>query len=523
MVSPRIGYNNAGKPTVVAGGHIADLTLVPGAQPRVAYTRRPGHAVIGFGCAGEPLRYDAAPPGYGVAPAHEPIIVVEDRLAIAWGPPTAHETGFSASVPTMVQARQNDWYQLRADAATADLWLELNPPTSFPDTPAQIPPHQEAAVHVAEQRASQPSPATPLPDDRAASNAVPSPTASVRLPELRITGAARPIRTLYADPVYVEKATAFETRLGGYAHNHPRAKEAARKSVVRLFEVLKRAHPEASVDDVGWSSSSPMRHRPVKWGSNSLPVEFMDMLQDGNVRELMTAFFNAAYFKDSPLGLRAVLNEIVDESDWGRAAHLGLDSTALRTQAEFLNGATRSRLHAVLSAASPGKASMFAKDVFATGNVLAQSRNWRQLGQNYLTSNAARGPWPVGEQPAWGPPRTPQDFMRLGAGLSECEYGSSRTTPSLFKCWATGSRNTSSTGFRVIPTARPIWRHCVHDTEHSRWSWPRRRQTATRLQRSSRSLRSGRSSPTHGWRTFRRVRAVPRCRSAGCPADQPPS
>ncbi|MFE6489815.1 hypothetical protein ACFVGN_43750, partial [Streptomyces sp. NPDC057757] len=69
--------------------------------------------------------------------------------------------------------------------------------------------------------------------------------------------------------------------------------------------------------------------------------QFDQLLASGNLREVMTAFFNGVFFKDSPMNLKSLLNTIVEHKQWDRAGALGLNVAELKKQAEFLDGPLR--------------------------------------------------------------------------------------------------------------------------------------------------------------------------------------
>ncbi|WP_232241349.1 hypothetical protein, partial [Kutzneria sp. 744] len=122
------------------------------------------------------------------------------------------------------------------------------------------------------------------------------------VPDAVTARATRKLRAMYVDPTYFPKAEEFEARLGSFAFEHPRAVRAARQSVSRLFEVLVAGFSEHDRDEVAavFFKDDPTSSGQVGERHPALPA-LHDLLRHGNVRELMTAFFNATFFKDSPL------------------------------------------------------------------------------------------------------------------------------------------------------------------------------------------------------------------------------
>ena len=113
VVSPKVAFSSDGRPALQEGGRLASLTLVPGAEPTVAYASHPGHVVIGF--RGGAIEYDAAPPGYAVLGGDE--LIAKDTLAaVSFGPPAAPE---HRSPTDHIPAPQTDPEQSSWDRAVA--------------------------------------------------------------------------------------------------------------------------------------------------------------------------------------------------------------------------------------------------------------------------------------------------------------------------------------------------------------------------------------------------------------------
>ncbi|MBC9726008.1 hypothetical protein [Streptomyces sp. TRM68367] len=106
------------------------------------------------------------------------------------------------------------------------------------------------------------------------------------------------LRPLYSDPAYLPKAREFESRLATFAAGHPRAVAAARQGVSRLFEALSQAHPEHSAQEI-W--------RNFRDDGAAGPQE---LLERGDVHELMTAFSNAVSAADTPSTLKSPLRDL---------------------------------------------------------------------------------------------------------------------------------------------------------------------------------------------------------------------
>ena len=114
----------------------------------------------------------------------------------------------------------------------------------------------------------------------------------------------------------------FENNLGTYAYNHPAAKRAANKGLLKLKDtVLKASHAKTtdkeqqvirdvffsdkkeSAGQVGKNVSSENIDKIIPRNAKAL----IDNTSDGNLRLKMTAFMNGAYFHDSGANLKQIL------------------------------------------------------------------------------------------------------------------------------------------------------------------------------------------------------------------------
>ncbi|MEV7187783.1 hypothetical protein [Kitasatospora sp. NPDC093102] len=228
------------------------------------------------------------------------------------------------------------------------------------------------------------------------------------------------LRGLYEDPDYRAAAARFERLLSGYLHSHPEAVRAARGAATRLFDVLKAAYPQAGTEEIVKAFLKDDPRSAGQVGEGLTAEGFSQMLEEGGLREVMTAFFNAAYFKDSPFNLKSLLNRIIEEQDWPLAERLGLNVARLRGHAAFLNGSARSMLHGILLKLLPLEAHEFGRDIFSTGNVLANSRHWLSDSSRHLGSFFSRRRRPL-SQGHIGVTLGRRDYEVLGAGLSPRE------------------------------------------------------------------------------------------------------
>ncbi|WP_329428220.1 hypothetical protein OG339_02190 [Streptosporangium sp. NBC_01495] len=107
----------------------------------------------------------------------------------------------------------------------------------------------------------------------------------------------------FTDPRWAADVERFEQRLGAHYFNDPQTLEAARTAVRRMRDVLTeltlRAPDESPaafarrVEQVFFRDDAPSSA-----GQVGTRVRLDELLAHGNLRELMTAFYNAAYFNE---------------------------------------------------------------------------------------------------------------------------------------------------------------------------------------------------------------------------------
>ncbi|MFG2845878.1 hypothetical protein ACGF12_22310 [Kitasatospora sp. NPDC048296] len=310
-------------------------------------------------------------------------------------------------------------------------WLKVSLPEAsaehpeHPEHPQQPgPPQHEAGPQVEELGAHLPTdPSAPVSHDGLPEGLHWAPESSVvhEMPGATAFGK----RAIYDTPDYATATADFEKALGSYCHNLPEAEDAARRTVAKLLYVIQKANPEVSALDRVKAILKDDSTSAGQVGTDLTPQQIAGLLKQGNTRELMTAFFNGAYFNDSELNLKKLFNSIIEKEDWARAEQLGLNVDALKEHHAFLEGPLRKGLHESLSKVSPKHATMFEHDVFGTGNVLAQSKTWFSDGKSYLTSISARTPRPENELRA--PSALQLDLA--GVKLSERELAFLKVNP----------------------------------------------------------------------------------------------
>ncbi|GHF06819.1 hypothetical protein [Streptomyces morookaense] len=236
-------------------------------------------------------------------------------------------------------------------------------------------------------------------------------------------------RRLLASPGWHQRAELYEQRLGAALAAAPEVRRAARTAVLRLYEVLSRGFtPEAAAG--AFVHDDP--HSAGQVGTEGDPgtrlLQWTAPDSNATVRELVTAFYNAAYYKYGPqpgphpderaVSLKTLLHRIVLGGDLHLARELGLDAEALSAQHAYLTGHSR----AVLGRLPHDVRRLFAEDVFALGNLTLQQGAGTALSMGRSQRGRSERPDP---DTAPGK-RTLRDYRDLGVPLSEAEAAHAR-------------------------------------------------------------------------------------------------
>lgn len=226
----------------------------------------------------------------------------------------------------------------------------------------------------------------------------------------------------YAHTNWQASAEQFEQRLGAYAFRHPKALAAARKTVHRLKQLLiaysRVAHKDSALANKAFFQDDRTSGGQV--GEKMTTAQINDFFsRDGNVRELMTAVYNAAYYnKGAQLSLKEILNAIIGPQPQ-LASTLGMNEEELKKHSAFLNGWTRPVLWA--GANLVGKGYNYEKDPYALGGLLWQSEPETLVGDTREMIDS-QGPRKERDEAAKAFHRkSPQDYEDRGAPLSARE------------------------------------------------------------------------------------------------------
>lgn len=240
-------------------------------------------------------------------------------------------------------------------------------------------------------------------------------------------------------PDWEKEAIAYEKRLGVYCANHPNALAAADKALSRMKNVLAAYFkPQNKTDaDIAEAFLQNDATSAGQVGTKDPEQKLKAIFEQGNLREKMTAFYNAAYFKagyakDPGVSLKGILHDVTMKNgafDKKTSDNLGLDSEGLEEQSDFLLGKPRKRLKGAVKKVAKDKKYTFDKDIFALGNLYYQHSN--DALEEMVKSQkprVARSPLEhsIGQQKM-----TPRDFKQLGVPLSKAEKGLLENKPML--------------------------------------------------------------------------------------------
>ncbi|WP_428243407.1 DUF4157 domain-containing protein [Gynuella sp.] len=218
-------------------------------------------------------------------------------------------------------------------------------------------------------------------------------------------------------------AEAYEKRLGAYSAGHPRANAALNAAINRMEQVVSTRYTH--------ELNRPELLREVFFkdelessgqvGINLDYKEMLKVLHQGNLRERMTAFYNAAYYgagygNDLRRGFKAILHEIIFDRRDNLIGDLGLNAEELARQNSFYRNTLNSRV------LRPGVRTLldvvgrfgfrnmgynFDEDVFALGNLSAQAFEYEvgysQWGRHDRQGNAVE-PYTAGAMAELGVP-----------------------------------------------------------------------------------------------------------------------
>lgn len=209
------------------------------------------------------------------------------------------------------------------------------------------------------------------------------------------------------DPTPAERHLDFERRLGDALFHDPAARAAAERTVARLLDVLTVLHQElypgtpAPRTEQAFFKHDPSS--PGQVGRDVIPLA--NLRREGNLRMLMTALYNAAFFSKDDLTLKETLYELRARPDWRQiAARAGLDVP---------------RLEPILERPLANS-----REIFKIATLGAHSPDAAVVVAEYKESQAARWSRTVEETEAFR--RTPKEFQDRRMPLHALELAAQR-------------------------------------------------------------------------------------------------
>ncbi|MEU2227280.1 hypothetical protein [Streptomyces sp. NPDC018347] len=236
----------------------------------------------------------------------------------------------------------------------------------------------------------------------------------------------------------------FERRLGAHHHHDPAVLAAARAAVGRMREVLRDAFPEESEERVAdaFFTDDPTSAGQIGRAAGQSVRRLEDLLADGSVRELLTAYLNAlggkSLYENDPgqPSFTRLMKSLLPPPSPGegaagrtarmaRAARLGLDVEALRAYDDFLHGGPRARWERTVAddpALARQKHLFSAHDPIALGNLAAFGPDGRDKDPlEVVRSQNTRVPRSERDRATGDRKSTPRHYSRLGVPLSSRE------------------------------------------------------------------------------------------------------
>ncbi|MET8280934.1 hypothetical protein [Micromonospora sp. NPDC005174] len=164
----------------------------------------------------------------------------------------------------------------------------------------------------------------------------------------------------------------FERYVGAHLYQLPRVRSAVRMAVRRLRAVLVNSRLNGHLDIEplrAFVHDDPTSAGQV--GDTLSDEEVRHVLTQGNLRMMMTAFYNAAYYKESAeaVTLKTVLGDIVRNEAWGEADRLKLNVELLQRASAQLKSRRRAAMNLITTPMH--NAQPYADDLFAVGNIHA--------------------------------------------------------------------------------------------------------------------------------------------------------
>ena len=223
----------------------------------------------------------------------------------------------------------------------------------------------------------------------------------------------------------LRESTGFEQKLGAFDFKDPAVLDRLRSTLRDLRTALRALNdklPEESQTAFEQRIDSVFRSGDARNAGNvGLHVSVDTILEQGDVRETMTALYNAFYLNyDRPEVFKNAIIRVADAGDWNRLQDAGVNVDSLRQRYRQLNSPLRRALGA-FEAGSLGEKILgagghrFDRDPVATGNVILNSDHPIENQLAAIRSQKGRDDRPDAEQRELA--NTAQHYADLGAPL----------------------------------------------------------------------------------------------------------
>ena len=247
----------------------------------------------------------------------------------------------------------------------------------------------------------------------------------------RLEVGARPIEDGYAKilshPKWRTEAAAYEKRLGSLAYNHPKSIKAARAGLRRMALILRDYYKAdyLNIHDLYRTAfTKDDTSSAGQVGKHMSDHAQFDMLfnNGGNLREVMTAFYNGAYYNagygaNLNPSLKAILHEVTIGKKFNLASRYQLDEADLRRRSSALLSWSRAVKHKAALLANKDKAHIFSQDIFALGELAGSIGNAAELAMSQMPRSDR-----TDEDKSQGAAKkTPREYAAMGAPLSANE------------------------------------------------------------------------------------------------------
>ncbi|WP_344831120.1 hypothetical protein [Nonomuraea dietziae] len=266
----------------------------------------------------------------------------------------------------------------------------------------------------------------------------------------------------YNDPRWSADATRFEQRLGAYYFNNPETLDAARTALRKMRDVLLELTPrrsDESVEDFTRRVESVFFKDDLASAGQvgKRDVTLDDLLAHGNLRELVTAFYNGAYYnRENPHILGNALLDIMDNNRWNAARDAGLDVGEIRRSQHQLDERMHRPIIGRAEAMFMSDSNTFTRDPFGTGNVGMMSQRGVRDVSEMVSSQHSRRTRTDEEIQELGLHTTPEHYEGLGTPLGKFERAYIE----------------EATQRKLDPDTPLPWREgaTMHDLPSSRWA-----------------------------------------------------